>query len=61
MCIQCGRAQTGFGLVQCALGVQCGQASSFNPILFHLHVPYNTYAGMHVYYNATLHIRVPNL
>ena len=24
--IQCGRAQTGFDPVQCALGVQCGQA-----------------------------------
>ena len=26
MCIQCGRAQTGFDPVQCTLGVQCGQA-----------------------------------
>ena len=26
MRIQCGRAQTGYNLVQCALGVQCGQA-----------------------------------
>ena len=28
MRIQCGRAQTGFDLVQCASGVQCGQAFS---------------------------------
>ena len=26
MRIKCGRAQTGFDPVQCALGVQCGQA-----------------------------------
>ena len=26
MRIQCGRAQTGFDLVQCALGAQCGRA-----------------------------------
>ena len=32
MRIQCGRIQTGFDLVQCALGVQCGQALKVQPI-----------------------------
>ena len=32
MRIQCGRAQTGFNPVQCALSAQCGQALTFEQV-----------------------------
>ena len=34
MRIQCGRAQTGFNPVQCALSAQCGQAFSVPSLYF---------------------------
>ena len=36
MRIQCGRAQTGFDPIQCALGAQCGRALTL--LLTHVHL-----------------------